>query len=147
MRYSPVHTDDLLYRLLTADGEVNTAVQGRIYPAGQRPLNSTTVDIAINTIALDTNMPQTGTSNVNIHVPDIKTKVGRQHQYVVDRNTLRRLTTLVVRAIEHARPTGVQLRVSNQTTIAEESIHQHYMNIRVEWNIQCSLEDAEAANN
>ena len=147
MRYTPVHTDDLLYRLLTADVEVNAAVQGRIYPAGQRPLNSTTVDIAINTIALDTNMPQTGTSNVNIHVPDRKTRVNRQQQYVPDRDTLRRLTTLVVRAIEQARPTGVQLRVSNQTTIAEESIHQHYMNIRVEWNIQCSLEDAETANN
>ena len=142
MRHTPIETDDILYRLLAGDTAVNTAVGGRIYPE-KRPLNSTTADIVVNTIALDSNMPQTGTSNVNIHVADKKATIGGQQQYVPDRETLRQLTALVVAALETTVISGLCLRISNQNVIAEESIHQHYMNIRVEWNIQFDADDTE----
>lgn len=140
MRHTPIETDDILYRMLTADTAVSAAVEGRIY-AMSRPLNSTTADIVVNTIALDTNMPQTGTSNINIHVPDKKTSIAGQQQYITDRETIRWLTSLVIETLESARVDGIMVRVSNQNTIAEESIHQHYMNIRVEWNIQRNVDD------
>lgn len=142
-RHTPIETDDIIYRLLANNTEVNAAVGGRIYPAGDRPLNSTTADIVVNTIALDTNMPQTGTSNVNIHVPDEKATIGGQQQYHTARETLRTLTALVVSAIETTAIKGLSLRISNQAVLAEESIHQHYMNIRVEWNIQFDADDVE----
>lgn len=141
MRHTPIETDDIIYRLLAADTAVNTAVSGRIYPAGERPDGSLTADIAVNTLALDTNMPQTGTSNVNIHVPDIKLTIDGQQQYKTDRETLRTLTALVVEALESSVIEGLQLRISNQNLIAEESIHQHYMNVRVEWNIQINADE------
>lgn len=143
MRHTPIETDDIIYRLLAGDTAVNAAVGGRIYPAGERPLNSTTADIVVNTIALDTNMPQTGTSNVNIHVPDEKANIGGQQQYHTARETLRTLTALVVAAIEQTTISGLSLRISNQNVIAEEATHQHYMNIRVEWNIQREADDIE----
>lgn len=145
MRHTPIETDDILYRLLASNEAVNTAVGGRIYPNGERPLNSTTADIVVNTIALDTNMPQTGTSNINIHVPDEKATIGGQQQWVAARETLRNLTALVVSAIETTATIGLSLRISNQNIIAEENTHQHYMNLRVEWNIQYDADDPEGA--
>lgn len=142
MRYTPIETDDILYRLLATNTAISTAVGGRIY-AAERPDGSTTADIVVNSLALDTNMPQTGTSNINIHVPDLKITIKGQQQYHTDRERLRSLTALVVAAIEEMATEGIVLRISNQNVIAEESIHQHYMNVRVEWNIQREADEAD----
>lgn len=145
MRYTPIETDDIIYRLLANNEAISTAVGGRIYPA-ERPDGSTTADIVVNSIALDTNMPQTGTSNINIHVPDTKVTISGRQQYHTDRERLRTITALVVAAIEGMATEGITLRISNQNVIAEESIHQHYMNLRVEWNIQREADAAEIEN-
>ena len=80
-------------------------------------------------------MPQAGTSNVNIHVPDLKLKINNQEQCKANRERLREITRLVVSVLEAANIEGLLFWVSNGTIIAEPAIKQHYANLRITWNI------------
>ncbi|MCL1932766.1 MAG: hypothetical protein FWF53_02990 [Candidatus Azobacteroides sp.] len=127
-------TDDILFRILSESVELKSAVSGGIYTT-DRPDNSEKEDITVNTITVTGDMPQSGTSNVNIHVPDLKTRINGQEQRKADRERLRQLTASVVSVLEAARVEGILFRIANQTTIREPEIAQHYTNLRIEWNI------------
>ncbi len=128
-------TDDILYAILSASPELKAAISGGIYNT-DRPEGSDTVDITINTISVNGEFPQGGTSNVNIHTPDKALKIKGQEQRKADRELLRATTRLVVSALEAAAVEGLTFWVSNETIIAEPAIKQHYTNLRITWNIQ-----------
>jgi hypothetical protein len=130
-----IDTDDILYTVLTASEELKAAISGGIYNT-DRPEGSDREDITINTISVNGEFPQGGTSNVNIHVPDKPLKIKGQEQTKIDRETLRAITRLVVSVLEAAAVEGLTFWVSNVTTIAEPAIKQHYANLRITWNIQ-----------
>lgn len=67
-----IETDDILFEILNASAELKAALSGGIYVQGERPDNSGKEDVVINNLFLNHEVPQTGTSNVNIHVPDKK---------------------------------------------------------------------------
>lgn len=127
-------TNDILFAVLTASEELKSAISGGIYNT-DRPDNSGKEDITINTISVNGNIPQGGTSNVNIHVPDLKLKIKGQEQRKIDRERLREITHLVIAALEAANVEGLLFWVSNETVIAEDAIQQHYANLRITWNI------------
>ena len=112
-----IETDDILFEILNASAELKKALSGGIYVQGERPDNS-------------------GTSNVNIHVPDKKERICRTEQFKANRERIRELTDIVLSVLKSANITGLTIRVSTETIIKEPGINEHYNNLRVEWNIQ-----------
>jgi hypothetical protein len=131
-------TDGILFRTLNASGELRAAISGGIYTESERPDNSEQEDITVNTITVTGNMPQRGTSNVNIHVPDLKLNISGQQQRKINRARLQEITNMVVSILETAKVEGLAFWISNETVIKEPEIYQHYANLRIEWNICCS---------
>lgn len=131
-----IETDDILFEILNASAELKAELSGGIYVQGERPDDSQEEDIVINNLYLNHEVPQSGTSNVNIHVPDKKAKIRGKEQRKADRERLRKLTALVLQTLKTANIEGLTVRVTNEAIIKEPTVYQHYNNIRVEWNIQ-----------
>lgn len=131
-----IETDDILFEILNASAELKAELSGGIYVQGERPADSEKEDVVINCLTLTHDVPQSGTSNVNIHVPDKKSKIRGKEQRKADRERLRLLTSIVLAVLKSAKVTGLTLKVSAETVIKEPEVFQHYNNLRVEWNIQ-----------
>ena len=131
-----IETDDILFEILNASAELKKALSGGIYVQGERPDNSGMEDVVINNLFLNHELPRTGTSNVNIHVPDKKERICRAEQFKANRERIRELTAIVLSVLKSANITGLTIRVSTETIIKEPGINEHYNNLRVEWNIQ-----------
>ena len=129
-------TDDILFEVLNASTELKNAINGGIYVQGERPDNSSKEDIVINNIAITHELPQSGNSNVNIHVEDLTLKINGQEQRKAKRERLRTLTSLTIAALKAARIEGLTFWITNETVIKEPAINQHYNNLRISWNIQ-----------
>src|SRR5574344_320744 len=126
--------DSILFRLLN-QSDVKTAITGGIYNQDDRPDDSTSEDVLINTITLTQDyLPQIATSNVNLYVPDMNVRIKGKEQMKSDRNRLKVLTDKVLTVIRGANITGLKIIPESQTTLAEPSIKQHYVNIRISWN-------------
>jgi hypothetical protein len=128
-------TDDILFTILNASEELKETISGGIYVQGERPDNSEREDIVINNIVINHDYPQSGTSNVNIHVEDLKLKIKGQEQRKADRERLRFLTDKVVRILKAANIQGLTFWIENETVIKEPAVFQHYTNLRINWNI------------
>lgn len=128
-------TDSILYQILNGYPAIFSAISGGVY-IDERPDGSEAEDIVVNTIDLTQEYaPQLGTSNVNIHVSDIDVQINGVQQKKKNRERLKSLTTIVLDALKSAKIEGLALIVTNQTTIKEPTINQHYVNIRVDWVI------------
>ena len=128
-------TDSILYQILNGSPAILSAISGGVY-IDERPDGSEAEDIVVNTIDLtQEHAPQLGTSNVNIHVSDKNVQINGIQQKKKDRERLKSLTTIVLDALKSAKIEGLALIVTNQTTIKEPTINQHYVNIRVDWVI------------
>ncbi len=128
-------TDDILFKILNASVELKAAINGGIYVQGERPDNSEKEDIVINNIVISHDYPQSGISNINIHVSDLKIKINKQEQRKADRERLRFLTELVIGILKAANVEGLTFWIENETVIKEPTISQHYTNLRINWNI------------
>lgn len=129
-------TDAILFDLLSKS-PVKNAISGGIYVDDDRPDNSTDEDIVVNSIALTQDyLPQIGTSNVNIYVADSNKKIKGKQQLKANRTRLKALSEKTMEVLRGAKITGLKLIPTNQVTLAEPSVNQHYVNIRIEWNIQ-----------
>lgn len=129
-------TDEVLYRTLKADSGLTAgALTGDIW-IRQRPESSKLEDIVVNTITLSQeSLPQIGTSNINIHVPDITVTIGGAQSKVSDDKRLKALSALVLSAIRGVSVAGLKMIIEAQTVIQEPEVNQHYVNIRINWNI------------
>lgn len=129
-------TNEILFALLKSSSAITSSINGGVY-VDQRPLNSEKEDITINTIVLSQDSePQLGTSNVNIHVPDKTASIGGVQQKVTDNARLKTISGLVLEAIRAAKVQGLKMLVETQSNpLAESEINQHYVNIRISWNI------------
>lgn len=126
--------DAILYRILNIDSIVDS-ISGDVY-VGQRPDNSELEDICINTIALtQSHSPQIADSNVNIHIPDIKIKIGQNPQYKPNNLRMKEIAETVLSELRNSNTEGAKLQIGSQIVIPEAAIHQHYVNIRVSWSV------------
>jgi len=140
-----IELDDILYRILSTSSAVTAAISGDVYVMGERPENSKLQDVVINTLtAGGENRPQIATSNVNIHVPDLKVTIGGQPQRKADRETLRTIVAAVKGALKAAQVEGLTIALGAENTIREVNAPEHYANIRVEWFIPADPEPAPA---
>ena len=106
----------------------------------ERPENSTDEDIVVNTIDLECDaLPQVGTSNINIYVSDTTKTVKGKKQVSTNRVRIKQLTQEVLNVIKNTVIPGVKATPSTQTLMNEPNTHQHFMNIRIDWNIQSTI--------
>lgn len=133
---SSIDTDDILYRIITEG--VNTGkikISGIVCPQDERPDNSETEDVVMNTITVTHDKPQSGTSNVNIYVSDKKVKIRGREQRKADRERLREIGDAVVAHLEAQNVADLEFWIESDTTIKEQQVSQHYRNLRIGWNI------------
>ena len=124
--------DSIIYGVLKSSTSLVAEISGGIYP-GQRPESSDKEDIVINSIDLSQQYaPQIGTSNVNIHVADKLFKIGGKDMKIANRERLKTISGLVLSALRGAKITGLKFVVTNQNTIRESEISQHFVNLRIE---------------
>lgn len=129
-------TDAILFKILK-DSSVKNVISGGIYVGDDRPDDSQDEDIVVNTIDLTQDYhPQIGTSNVNIYVPDKNVKVKNKQQVKSNRVRLKALSEKTINVLRSAKVPGLVFTIESQSTLAEPNINQHYVNIRISWNIQ-----------
>lgn len=129
-------TDSILYKILKGS-VVKVAIGGGIYVGGGRPLDSNAEDIEINTISITQGYsPQIGTSNINIYVPDKNVTIGDREQLQADRKRLCELANITMNVVRNANITGLKAIPTSMTILQEPKVSQHFVNIRIDWNIQ-----------
>ena len=130
---TPFDTNEILMGLLMG----NTSIKGGYYHEGDRPDNSTGEDIVVNTIDLSVDtLPQIGTSNVNIYVSDTPKKIKGKMMVMPNRTRLKQLANEVAAIIRDARIPGIKAVSGTMSIMGEPNTKQHFVNIRVDWNIQ-----------
>lgn len=128
--------DTILFRLFK-NSAISTAISGGIYLMNSRPSNSVKEDIEVNSIALTQEyLPQTGTSNINIYVPDMVVKINNEEQRQPNIKRLKELLSIVMDVVRSANIEGLKIIPTNETVLSEPNIKQHFVNIRCDWNIQ-----------
>jgi hypothetical protein len=129
-------TEAILFSLLK-NSSVKSSISGGIYVGDDRPDDSTDEDIVVNSIDLTQDyLPQTGSSNVNIYVPDARVKIGGKQQLQANRIRLKVLSEKTMEVLRGANVAGLKLTPTSQRILAEPDAKQHYANIRIDWNIQ-----------
>lgn len=133
---SSIDTDDILYKIIAEgvkDGKIK--VSGIVCPQDERPDNSETEDIVINTITVTHDKPQSGTSNVNIYVSDKKVKIRGREQRKACRERLREIGDAVVAYLEAQNIADLEFWIESDIVVKEQQVYQHYRNLRIGWNI------------
>lgn len=129
-------TDAILYKIL-AQSDIKNQINGGIYYEGDRPTDSTSEDITINSISLSQDfLPQIGVSNVNIYVSDKKISIKGKERFVADRQRLKTITQKVTDILRSARVDNLLFTLQSQEVTPEINVKQHFTNIRLSWNIQ-----------
>ena len=129
---SSIDTDDILYKIVAQ--AVSTGVvkiSGIVCTQGERPDDSETEDIVINTITVTHDKPQTGTSNVN----DLKVKIRRKEQRKADRERMREIGDALVSYLDAQNIADLEFWIESDIVLQEQQVNQHYRNIRIGWNI------------
>ncbi len=130
---SPFDTDGILFGLLNG----KTSINGGVYVGDTRPEDSDNEDIVVNTIDLEADaLPQIGTSNINVYVTDTSKNINGKMQVNANRQRLNVLTQEVLVIVRNTVLPGIKLIPKGATIMYEPNTKQHFMNIRIDWNIQ-----------
>jgi len=125
---------NLLYRTLDANLAALRAagLNGGIYHQ-RRPDNSTKTDIVLTDLSWNYDTPQTGTFNINVHVPDKSgSSADGQPQRTPQTAKLTALTCVVRDAVEGSSVgDGIDYYVENDSVISSQN-GDTYTNIRVQ---------------
>lgn len=133
---SSIDTDDILYKIVAEAVSTGVvSISGIVCTQGERPDDSETEDIVINTITVTHDKPQTGTSNVNIYASDLKVKVRGKEQRKADRERLREIGDALVSYLDVQNIADLEFWIESDIVLQEQQVNQHYRNIRISWNI------------
>lgn len=135
--FSSIDADDLLVKVLREARDAGAVdISGIICPEDDRPADSQTEDIVVNTIAITTdNKPQDGTANINIYVPDLRVKIRGKEQGKANRARLQELGDALATFIVEQNHPELEMWIESDLTLAEPNARQHYRNLRVKLNI------------
>lgn len=133
---SSIDTDDILYKIVAEAVSTGVvSISGIVCTQGERPDDSETEDIVINTITVTHDKPQTGTSNVNIYASDLKVKIRGKEQRKADRERLREIGDALVSYLDVQNIADLEFWIESDIVLQEQQVNQHYRNIRINWNI------------
>lgn len=128
--------DAIIYGLLNVPS-ITGFISGEVYVGDDRPDDSECEDIVVNSIDLAQDyLPQLGTSNVNVYVPDKPRLIKGKQQLKACRQRMKSITQKVITELRKAVVPGLKFTIDAQTVLNESEIKQHYVNIRISWNIQ-----------
>lgn len=129
--------ETIVFRILNVP-TVKDAITGGIYKSDDRPDDSTDEDVVINTISLTQDfLPQIATTNVNVYVSDKPKQIKGKSMLKADKKRLEAISGIVMATLRAAKVPGLLFTIEAQTTLAETNVKQHFVNIRIGWNIQC----------
>lgn len=129
-------TEAILFDLLNKSALKN-AISGGIYVGDTRPIDSVDEDVVANTLTMTQDyLPQVAVSNVNIYVSDTQKTIKGKKQTQANRVRLKALSAMAMTVIRGANIKGLKLIPEGQILLAEKEINQHFVNIRIAWNIQ-----------
>lgn len=121
---------DVLYQRLNITA-IRTQITGGVFKQS-RPLNSGNSDIVISCLPVTGDQMQSAVANVNIHVPNPTINInGKQDDTQPDFGMLRFLTQLVIGYLKDDSTEDYYFDVQQQNIFSEDSIKEHYSNIRV----------------
>ena len=133
---SSIDTDDILYKIVAEAVSTGVvSISGIVCTQGERPDDSETEDIVINTITVTHDKPQKGTSNVNIYASDLKVKIRGKEQRKADRERLREIGDALVSYLDAQNIADLEFWIESDIVLQEQQVNQHYRNIRISWNI------------
>ena len=125
--YDIFDANELLYKALNTT-EIKSAINGTVRN-DSRPLNSLKEDIVVNTITISQNFkPQIATSNINIYAKDIE-------QGVKNTKRLKEISRIVTETFKQYEFIGKSVYILSQSIIQESNNLEHYVNLRIQWNI------------
>lgn len=126
---------DIIYaRLAASDMIIGTtnSISGGLYKL-VRPMDASKEDIVINCLPVTNDLLQLATVNVNIYVPDLHASVGGIQQHLPDLARLDELAAMAITSLKDVNTPGYYFYVASQVVYNEEAIHQHFVNIRIEF--------------
>lgn len=125
--------NSVLYEALAA---ANLGISGDIYFDNERPIDSKSEDIAINTPALNGSIgtPQNGYSNINIYVPRLRVVIGGKQRLVRNRVREAALVEAVDAAVKSMSVEGIAY-IDSESKEQSADGNESFVNVRVFWNI------------
>lgn len=124
---------DLVYQYLKAS-PLATELTGDIYPL-QRPEDSGKEDLVIGTLSLGEGPVQIGVFNLNLHVPNIKVKIGGKVQTQPNRPRMRILSSLLRDLLSEHYIGDCSAWITNIAEIKEPNLDEWYVNHRLEMRV------------
>lgn len=118
------------FRLFNESPELRDVFAGEIF-IGESPENHEFENITINTLNVNHGRPQTGTTNINIHVPDLLVDVNGVEQYIADENRINEIVSTVVGILDVVTITEFGFKITNESML--ENGREHYVNLRLDW--------------
>ena len=125
--------NSVLYEALVA---ANLGISGDIYFDNERPIDSNSEDIAINTPALNGGIgtPQNGYSNINIYIPRLRVVIGGKQRLVRNRVREAALVEAVDAAVKSMSVEGIAY-IDSESKEQSADGNESFVNVRVFWNI------------
>lgn len=114
----------LLWHLINQSA-LSGIITGGVYKY-QRPADSKVEDIVVNAIAIDNELVQTGTGNVNIHVPALTNGMPNTSR-------IEQLATIAETQIKEGFGSKYTFFVENQTVIYDPETQDWFINFRIKF--------------
>lgn len=127
--------ENVLYAVLT-DSNLLTAVTGTLekwYRTGEG-----NEDVVINSLPMSANQTQRCVLNVNVYVADLHLKIGGKMQYQPNMARLHELAIMAVEVLQEGYGEGYNYWLENQHTVEQPETHEHYINLRVDFQFTFS---------
>lgn len=122
---------NIIYLALT-DAGFEAEITGEVCK-DERRANSDKEDVVINCLPVLNDQVQLATVNVNIYVPDIESKSNNVSQYLPNHKRLSELANKAKEILEEVYSDEYDYSIQQQGTPKEDAIHQHYVNLRIEF--------------
>lgn len=121
---------DWVFKLLSANTALKTAISGKIYK-DKRPSGSTKEDIVINALPITNDFLQDMSLNVNCYVPFRSETINGIEQDIPNNAREQVIANLVHPLLDDVFKSQFNLTIENQTTIAELTENANYINFRI----------------
>lgn len=133
--------NNIFYQVLNTK-PLTDLIGGEVFN-GNRPLDRNEEDITIIAISVSTSRPQTGETEIHVHVPDTKIVSGGIAQQTANTAKLDELSKAVEQVLSEAVITGLAFKVDSKSTL--ETAIDHFVSLRLSW--VAALEEPEISRN
>lgn len=125
---------EMFVQMLMADTDLTEMLQGRIYNRKRSDGRETEECIVVNTPWVNHRRPQSGYTNINIHVPGETHTIDGVQQIQPNTERMGNLTNIVLSLLDNAEyPNGFSCSSMQENAMVEDVRSEDYNNIRIDW--------------